>query len=67
MVDSRAIRRIPPLISLARMVVGIESSRRRRGLVDLGFVWMQKLTFPWRWPNMVPVMVEEETQVRRGQ
>ena len=61
--DSRVIRRIPPCISLARMAVGTASSRRRIGLVDLEFVWIQKLTFPLRYPKMVPVTTVEEMKV----
>lgn len=62
-VDSSAILRSPPRISLAKIVVGIASSRRRSGVVDLGFVWIQKLTFPRRWPNIVPVIVVEGLRV----
>lgn len=51
---------VPPLISLAKVLVGTASSRRRIGLVvELAFSWMQKLIFPLRYPNIVPVMVVE--------
>lgn len=54
---SRAILRLPLFISRARKVVEIVSSRRRTGFCDLGFVWIQKLTFPVREPKMVPVIL----------
>lgn len=55
---SKAILRVPPRISLAKIVVGTGNSRRRIGFGDLGFGWMQNLTFPLRYPKMVPVIVE---------
>lgn len=55
----RAILRIPPCISLAKIVVGTASSRRRTGF-DFELVWIQKLTFPRRYPNKVPVMMVDE-------
>lgn len=66
---SNAIRKIPPCISLARVVVGSARSIRRVGFVDLEFVWIQNRTFPRRYPKMVPVMVfdeDEELELKLG-
>lgn len=60
------MRRTPPCISLARIVVGTASSRRRIGEVDLEFAWIQKLTFPLRKPKIVPVIVVEDVKVGLG-
>lgn len=57
---SSTILSVPPLISFANTLVGTASSRRRIGLVEFELAWMQKLSFPLRYPNMVPVMVAEE-------
>lgn len=57
---------MPPCISLAKTLVGTANSRRRMGLVDLEFAWIQKLTFPLRHPKMVPVMVVLVGEVKVG-
>ena len=57
---SSTILKVPPLISFAKTLVGIASSRRRIGLVELGLDWIQKLTCPLRYPNIVPVIVVDD-------
>ena len=56
---SSTILSVPPLISLAKTLVGSANSSSRIGLLELALAWMQKLTFPLRYPKMVPVIVVE--------
>jgi len=56
---SSTILRVPPLISLAKTLVGTANSSSRIGLLELELAWMQKLTFPLRYPKIVPVIVAQ--------
>ncbi|KAF5740999.1 hypothetical protein HS088_TW11G01081 [Tripterygium wilfordii] len=61
---SRAMRRRPCCISLARYDVGTANSRRRNGELRVSS-WRQKLTRPFRKPKKVPVTVEASESVER--
>lgn len=54
---SRARRTSPHCISLTSWWVGIESSRRRRGIVERRSCWMQNQTWPLRLPKMVLITI----------
>lgn len=56
--NSRAIRTSPQLISWINVVVGMESSSSRVGLMLRRSWWTQNHTWPpRRWPKMVPITI----------